>query len=270
MDPNQDSALGVVDVLGAGGVRLDVDGGLAEVVLNRPDRRNAMTPSMWAALAAVPDLLPDTARVVLIRGEGPVFCAGLDLRMATAEGVPGETSLLAVAEGSDAEIEDWIARQHDAYIWMVDPRWVTIAAVQGAAVGAGFQLALAADLRVIATDARFCMRETALGLVPDLTGTAMLHRAVGYPTALELCATARWIDAPEAMRIGLASAVSEPEQLRSRALQLAGEILANGASAVRSVKALLVGAADRDLAGQARAERVAQVPLLRAVAAGLR
>jgi enoyl-CoA hydratase/carnithine racemase len=257
------------DVLAAGGVRLHLDGALATVVLDRPDRRNAMSPSMWAALALVPELLPDETRVVLLRGEGPVFCAGLDLRMATAAGVPGETSLRDVVAGTHAEVDAWIAGLQRSYTWLWNPRWISIAAVQGPAVGAGFQLALAADLRVIADDARFCMRETALGLVPDLCGTATLHRIVGYPRALEICATARWVDAQEAMRIGLASAAAAPENLSAIARELCAAVLASNAAAVRAVKGLLVDADTRDVDAQRAAERSTQVPLLRTMAAGI-
>src|SRR5882757_2454229 len=123
----------VSEQLAAGGIRLHLDGALATVVLDRPARRNAMSPSMWAALAAVPAALPEEIRVVLVRSEGPVFCAGLDLRMATAEGVPGETSLSTVTAGSDADVEAWIAGLQEAYNWLGDPRWTTVAAVQGPA-----------------------------------------------------------------------------------------------------------------------------------------
>jgi enoyl-CoA hydratase/carnithine racemase len=255
------------ELLAAGDVRLHVDDALATVVLDLPGRRNAMTPSRWAALAAVPDLLPPEVRVVLLRAEGPVFCAGIDLRMVSGEGVPGAGSILELARGSDAEIAGWIEVQQRAHTWMSDPRWITVAAVQGAAVGAGFQLALAADLRVIADDARFCMRETALGLVPDLTGTGALHRLVGYSRALDLCATARWMDAREAAEMGLAVRVVPAEELLPAATDLCNALLANSPAAVRSVKQLLLGAGERDHVAQNRAERETQVPLLRALGA---
>lgn len=220
---------------------------------------------MWAALAAVPDLLPNEVRVVVLRGAGSGFCAGLDLRMATAEGVPGETSLREVVGRDERGITEWIAGLQRAYTWLADPRWISIAVVQGAAVGAGFQLALAADLRVVAADARFCMKETALGLVPDLTGTGTLVRAVGYSRALELCATARWVDAAEAERIGLATSVVPNSELESATATLCEQLLATDAAAVVAVKDLVVGAALRDAAGAAEAERIAQVPLLRSL-----
>jgi enoyl-CoA hydratase/carnithine racemase len=254
------------EILAAGNVRLHVDDALATVVLDLPGRRNAMTPSRWAALAAVPELLPPEVRVVLVRGEGPVFCAGIDLRMVSGEGAPEAGSILDLARGTDEQIASWIEVQQRAHTWLADPRWITVAAVQGAAVGAGFQLALAADLRVIAEDARFCMREAALGLVPDLTGTGTLHRLVGYGRALDLCATARWVDAREAAELGLAVRVVPNDELQASATELCNTLLANSPAAVRSVKQLLLGAGERDLAAQSRAERLTQVPLLRALA----
>jgi enoyl-CoA hydratase/carnithine racemase len=255
------------DVLDAGYVRLFVEGPLATVVLNLPERRNAMTPSRWAALAAVPDLLTDDVAVVLVRGEGTTFCAGLDLRMATAEGVPGEQSIKDVAALGDQGIQDWIEVQQRAHTWLGDPRWISVAAVQGAAVGAGFQLALAADIRVIATDARFCMKEAALGLVPDVSGTATLYRAVGYPRALELSASARWVDAAEAMSMGLAMRMVAPDELAKAAAEVCASFTANPVGAVRGVKQLMLGAAARSQAEQCAAERATQVPLLQAMAA---
>lgn len=252
------------DVLDAGNVLLEVTGALATVTLNRPDRRNAMTPSLWAALNAVPGLLPSDVRVVIVRGNGTVFCAGIDLRM-IGEGVPGETSLRDVVSRDDAGIKDWIADLQRSLHWLADPRWVTIAAVQGGAVGGGFQLALAADMRVLAADARLCMKETALGLVPDLTGTQTLLRAVGYPKALELCATARWVDAAEADKLGLANAVVGVDELDAAALALAEQVLACSAPAVRGVKELLIEAWLREPAEAHRAERTTQVALLRSV-----
>lgn len=252
-------------VLDAGDVLLEVAGALATVTLNRPDRRNAMSPSLWAALAAVPEHLPAEVRVVVLRGAGKVFCAGIDLRMVTAEGVPGEPSIADVVTRDDAGVAGWIGGLQRAFTWLADPRWITIAAVQGAAVGGGFQLALAADMRVLAADARLCMKETALGLVPDLTGTQTLLRAVGYPCALELCATARWVDAAEAERMGLANAVVPLEDLEKASLELAEQVLANAPQAVRDVKDLLIDAWLRTPAEAHVAERTTQVSLLRSM-----
>ena len=255
------------DLLATGGLRLELDGALAVVVLDRPERRNALSNTTFAALAAIPDLLPHEVRVVLIRAEGAMFCAGLDLRLTTPEGIPGEKSLADIAAGDDASMQDWIAGIQTAFAWPRDQSWITVAAVQGAAIGGGFQLALTADIRVLATDARFSMREVALGIVPDLLGTQNLSALVGYSRALEICATARWVDAEEAMTLGLASAVVPPDQLTERALALCSAVLANPAPAVSTVKELIRGADQRDPVTQAEIERRAQLPLLRALSA---
>lgn len=253
------------ELLATGGMRLELDGALAIVVLDRPERRNALSNATFAALAAIPDLLPPEVRVVLIRAEGATFCAGLDLRLTTPEGVPGEKSLLDITAGDDTSVQDWVGGMQNAFAWPRQRSWITVAAVQGAAVGGGFQLALSADIRVLATDARFSMREVALGIIPDLLGAQNLSALVGYSRALEICATARWVGAQEAMALGLASAVAPPEQLTDRALELCAAVLANPATAVSAVKELVRGADQRDPATQAAAERSAQVPLLRAM-----
>jgi enoyl-CoA hydratase/carnithine racemase len=254
------------DVLAAGGIRLEVDGAVASVVLDRADRRNAMTPTMWLALGEVPTRIPDGVRVVVLRADGPTFCAGLDLRLASPDGVPGEGSLASImSELDDQALADQIGIWQQGFLWMRDPRWITIAVVQGAAVGGGFQLALSADLLVAADDATFCMKENALGLIPDLTGTKPLHDRVGYSRALEICATSRWIDADEAGRLGIAQYVVPLAELTSATAALVESLLATVPAPGVTVKELLLGADHRDVVEQARFEREAQVPLLRAM-----
>ncbi|WP_051098424.1 enoyl-CoA hydratase/isomerase family protein [Sporichthya polymorpha] len=255
------------DALAAGGIRLEVDGAVATVVLDRADRRNAMTPTMWLALAAVPELLPAGVRVVVIRGDGPTFCAGLDLRLASPEGVPGEGSMGSIMTPLDDQgIADQVGIWQQGFLWMRDPRWITIASVQGAAVGGGFQLALSADLMVAADDAKFCMKENALGLVPDLTGTKPLVDRVGYSRALEICATSRWIDADEAGRLGIAQQVVPVADLETATAALVSALLATVPAPGVKVKELLLAADRRDVHEQARAERETQVSLLRGMA----
>ncbi|HEX5567127.1 MAG TPA: enoyl-CoA hydratase/isomerase family protein, partial [Streptomyces sp.] len=189
------------------GVRLAVDGAVATVTLDRPARRNAQTPAMWRALAEAGRLLPGEVRVVVLRAEGPSFSAGLDRQAFTPEGFDGEPSFTELAQGSDADLDATIAAYQEAFTWWRRNDLVSVAAVQGHAIGAGFQLALACDLRVCADDAQFAMRETSLGLVPDLTGTHPLVGLVGYARALEICATGRSVHAEEAERTGLANLV---------------------------------------------------------------
>ncbi len=228
-----------------------------------------MSNATFSALAAVPGLIPPQVRVVLIRAEGAMFCAGLDLRLTTREGIPGEKSLLDITAGGEESVEEWIRGIQQAFEWMRDPALITVAAVQGAAIGGGFQLALHADIRVLATDARFSMREVALGIVPDLGGTQNLSALVGYSRAVEICASARWVEADEALGIGLVSAVVHPDQLADRAGQLCASVLANPPAAVSATKQLLLGADQRDQVSQAAMERRLQAPLLRALTARL-
>ncbi|MDP9823100.1 enoyl-CoA hydratase/isomerase family protein [Nocardioides massiliensis] len=238
----------------------------ATVTLARPEQRNAQTPSMWAALAAVGRALPASVRVVVLQGDGAAFSAGLDRGMLSPDGIPGEQSVLDLLQHSDADIVDTIGVYQEGFTWLRDPRFVSIAAVRGYAIGAGFQLALACDLRVIAEDTRFCMKEPALGLVPDLTGTKPLVELVGYARALEICATARYVEAPEALAIGLAARVVPGDELDAAVAQLTEALTATSVGAVRGTKALLQGAAGRDLAAQSLAERTEQVARMRELA----
>jgi enoyl-CoA hydratase/carnithine racemase len=247
--------------LAARGLRLDIDDAVATITLSRPERRNAMTPGMWLGLAAIGAGLPATVRVVVVRGAGPSFCAGIDLRMFSGAGVPGEEP---VPSAADPGFEDWIARVQEGYLWLRDQNIVSVAAVQGHAIGAGCQLALACDLRVLADDASLCVKETALGLVPDLTGTKPLVDIVGLPRALELCLTARSVDAMEAAQLRLAELVVPAAELDEAVADLVAALLAADPAAARATKGLLAQAAGNTLAQQAAAERTAQAMLQRA------
>jgi enoyl-CoA hydratase/carnithine racemase len=251
-------------------VRLDRDGALASVTLTRADRRNAQTPATWRALAAIGErlLADDEVRVVVLRAEGPSFSAGLDRAMFTT-GVDGEPGLVGLAALDDAALDAVIDGFQQAFAWWRDDRVVSIAAVQGHAVGAGFQLALGCDLRVLADDAQLSMRETTLGLVPDLGGTKPLVDLVGYPRALEICATGRWVGAQEAAATGLASVVVPSSELDAATRDLAAALLAAPAGAVRATKALLKGAGGRSYDDQRAAERAAQAGRLRELARGV-
>jgi len=255
------------DAIAAGGLRLHQSGPVATITLHRPEVRNAQTPAMWRALAEVGATLPEETRVVVVRGEGHSFSAGLDRAMLTPGGAPEGVETVADLLAMDDEA---ISRTIDAYqqgfTFLRDPRFVSIAAVQGYAIGAGFQLALACDLRVVTSDAQFSMKETALGLVPDLTGTKPLVESVGYARALEICATARMVDAAEAVEIGLAQAAVPAEELDATVDRLVTALTAPMAGAVSETKALLQAASGRDLDEQRRFEREAQVRRFRELA----
>ena len=258
------------DALREAGLRLEIDGPRLTVVLDRPDVRNAQTPAMWRALAAIGAAIEPDVRVVVVRGEGPAFSSGLDRRQFTPDGIPGELSFAEIAALPDADADATIAGFQAGFTWLRRPDFVSVAAVQGAAVGAGFQLALACDLRVIAQDAKFSIREPSLGLVPDLGGTKPLVDIVGYARALEICATTRWVEAPEAVDLGLATVCVPAAELDATVSDLIDALLAAPADAVRATKSLLLGAGDRSYDAQLAAERGAQVDRLRALTAALR
>jgi enoyl-CoA hydratase/carnithine racemase len=202
-------------------------------------------------------------RGVLVRAEGVSFSAGLDRRMLSPEGIPGEATFRDLAALPPAELDGVIAAYQEAFTWLRRPDLVTVAAVQGHAVGAGFQLALACDLRILAADAQLCMREPTLGLVPDLTGTGPLVDAVGYSRALEICLSGRWVEAEEALAIGLACEVTSVEALASRSRTLLDSLVQGPRPAASETKALLQAASAGDRQSQYAAERAAQGRLLR-------
>jgi enoyl-CoA hydratase/carnithine racemase len=247
------------DELGDAGLRYDVSGVVATVTLDRPEVRNAQTPRMWRTLAAIGDEIPDDVRVVVLRGAGQSFSAGLDRAMLDPAGAGDDVeSVAALLSQPDDRVSETIDAFQRGFTWLRDPRFVSIAVVQGHAIGAGFQLALSCDLRVVGDDVGFCMKEAALGLVPDLTGTKPLVEAVGYARALEICATARVVSAAEALQIGLATVVCPVAELDAATADLVAALTAPLSGAVRETKALLLAAQYRTLDEQRRHEREAQ------------
>lgn len=235
------------------------------MVLAGPENRNAQTPATWRALAAVGEAVREhRPRVVVLRAQGPTFSAGLDRALLTGS-APGETSLLELAAESDEAIDAAIATFQEAFTWWREVDAVTVAVVQGHAVGAGFQLALACDLRVVSADASFRMAEASLGLVPDLAGTGPLVDLVGYPRALEICVTGRAVPADEAVRLGLAEACVDAGALPGATDALVAALTAAPAGAVAATKHLLSGAAGASRDDQLARERAAQTGRLRAL-----
>jgi enoyl-CoA hydratase/carnithine racemase len=185
---------------------------------------------------------------------------------ASIGGAPSFPEMAAMTpEACAAVIEGYQA----AFTWLRRPEIISVAAVQGHAIGAGFQLALACDLRVVADDAEFSMAETTLGLVPDLTGTKPLVDAVGTARALEICLTGRRVPAEEAERIGLATLVVPRDELDAAVADLVAALVGPPVEAVRETKALVLGAGGRTHGEQQRAEREAQTRRLRTLATGV-
>jgi len=240
------------------------------ITLDAPTCRNAQTPSMWEELERLATTLPPEIRVVILAGEGPAFSAGLDRGMLSPGGVEGEPDLLGMTANGPEALADLIETfQRGFTAWRECPALV-VAAVQGPAIGAGFQLALAADLRVVATDVRFSMAEVTLGLVPDLGGTHALTSLVGPARALELCLTARPVDAREAVATGIASLAVEPDQLAATVDDLVAAVLATPEDTAREMLGLFRGIENRTAAEQQRTEREAQSRILCAKTAEMR
>ena len=241
-----------------GWVRAARTGAVLTVSLVRPDQLNAQTPATWAALRAIGEQRDDDVRVVVVRAEGRAFSAGLD--RSALPGVAAELGALPV-ERAEERIRGWQA----AFRWLRAPGVVSVAAVQGHAVGAGAQLALACDLRVVAEDLQLRLPEAALGLVPDLTGTSSLVELVGYSRAVELCLTGRAVGAAEAVALGLATSAVPADRLDAAVAELSTALLAADAGAARETLALLRSAGRNAPEAQDAAERAAQVRRLRAL-----
>jgi enoyl-CoA hydratase/carnithine racemase len=226
-------------------VTMTVSDGVADVRMARPEKRNALDMAMFVGLITVGERLKSEpgVRAVVLSGEGPDFCAGLDF-----------DSFRAMRDGErrspqvDLPPGDGPARaagQRAAYVWTEIPVPV-IAAVSGNALGGGLQIALGADMRIVAPDARLSVLEIRWGLVPDMTGTQVLPELVGRDVAKELTFTGRVVRGDEAVALGLATRV-DPDP-RGSALELARSIAARNPHAIRAAKRLL------DLAGRVNLE----------------
>ncbi len=243
------------------------DGAVLTVTLDRPDRLNAQTPATWTALAAVGASLDDGVRVVVVRGAGRSFSAGLDRSLFSADpGIAGGLGELGRMPAEEAQ--ERIRGYQAGFRWLRSPGIVSIAAVQGHAIGAGAQLALACDLRVLTEDADLRLPEATLGLVPDLTGTGTLVELVGYARALEMCLTGRPVGAAEAEAIGLATSVVPADGLDAAVGTLVAAITAAPVGASRETAALVRSAVRNDPETQDAAERAAQARRLAELVGG--
>ncbi len=222
-------------------VTVTVADGVADVRLNRPEKRNALDPAMFEALVTAGEGLKARPglRAVVLSGEGPDFCAGLDFAsfqaMRSGERLSASVRLPAAAGPAKA------AGQRACYVWAELPVPV-IAALHGNALGGGLQVALGADIRIVAPGARLGLLEVTWGLVPDMTGTQLVPELVGRDVAKELIYTGRVVSGEEAVAIGLATRTA-PDPLAA-ARTLAREIAGRSPHAIRAAKRLL------DLAGR--------------------
>jgi enoyl-CoA hydratase/carnithine racemase len=239
-------------------VTINVSNGIADVRLNRPDKRNALDGAMFSALAEAGEELKSRAdvRAVVLSGEGASFCAGLDFSsfqsMADGGGAGGGGNRQSGDPSALADGRITHLGQQCAWVWQEVPVPV-IAAVHGHALGGGIQIALGADIRIVHPDTQLSVREVHWGLVPDMTGTLTLAGLVRADVAKELVFTARVFDGREAFQLGLATKLSDTP--REDALAIATEIAGRSPDAVRAAKRLMNGFLNQGAAEQFAAER---------------
>ncbi len=221
-------------------VKLEMKDGIAHVRLNRPEKKNALDSGMFTGLLEIADgLAADrSVRAVVLSGEGDSFCSGLDLASIgdIASGDLDAESESVAAAAADLSRDGANRAQQIAWRWYELPVPV-IAAVQGVAYGGGFHIALGADIRLIAPDARIAFVEITWGLVPDLSGTQALRRLVPLDVAKKLIFTGRVISGREAVEMQLGTELSDDPL--GDAFALAREIAGRSPDAVRAAKKLL-------------------------------
>src|SRR5437763_1946917 len=190
-------AMGLVEIEDRGAVR--------HIVMNRPEKRNALNGELIEALGhSFEDAAEDEAvRVVVVRGAGPMFSSGMDL---------GDLNGLSQTPGSLRDFRDPILRWWNLLEQMPKP---TIAEIHGACIGGAIELSLAADMRVMAEDAVAAILEVKIGLIPDVGGRSRLPAVVGVGRAKELIMTGRFIDGREAHAIGFANRIAPAAELEA-------------------------------------------------------
>ena len=211
-------------------VRLTLEAPLATITLNRPDKLNALTPGMLARLEEIAAQLEQerTVRVVLLNGEGRAFCVGADIH--------------AWAALEPLQMwRQWIRDGHRVFDRIARLPQPVIAAVHGFAFGGGLELALAADLRILAEETMLALPEVTLATAPGWGGTRRLPAAIGSGRAKRMIFTGERIDASTAERWGLVEEVVPADQLEAQARELAGAIARNAPAAVQLAKQIIDG-----------------------------
>jgi 2-(1,2-epoxy-1,2-dihydrophenyl)acetyl-CoA isomerase len=225
-------------------------GPVHRLALNRPTRRNALTPALARQLAQQIEQVEEAgeARVIVLSGVGGHFCAGLDLRWLSSLG--GRPSI--------ADLQHGLSDFQSAVIAIVRCPIPVLAVVQGAAAGFGFDLALACDMRLAGSSASFTSAFARMGLVPDGGSTFTLPRLVGVGRALRVLMTNQTLDAATALSIGLVEEVIDEATLDDGVLRIVGELLASADSSIRAIKRLCrapeVGALEQALSTEGAAQ----------------
>ena len=210
-------------------------GRVAWVTLNRPDVRNAynteMRDDLYAALSTVRD--DESFRALVLRGAGPAFCSGGDVR--------------EFGSAPSPVVAREVRWRRDVWGLLHSLRQPTIAAIHGHAAGSGLEMALLCDFRIAATDAILSLPETGLGMIPGVVGTQTAPRVIGLGRALDVVLTGRRIDAREARRVGLVGSVVLPARLANEAERLARRLVKLDGELISRLKDLVVRGIDLPL-----------------------
>jgi len=235
-------------------VTILIEDGIADVRMNRADKRNALDNAMFTSLAAAGEYLKTLSelRAVVLSGDGASFCAGLDFGsfQAMAQGSSGQGGSVNAGAMSDGRITH--LAQQVCWVWQEVPVPV-VAAVHGHALGGGMQIALGADIRIVHPDTQLSVREVHWGLIPDMTGTLMLSRLVRPDIVKDLVFSARVFSGAEGFELGVVTRLSKTPQ--ADAMDLAREIAGRSPDAVRGAKKLINLMANDGAAQQFAAER---------------
>jgi enoyl-CoA hydratase len=238
-------------------VLCDVSDGVAVLTFNDPERRNAMSQAMGETLSDHAARLrrDESVRALVLTGAGRAFSAGGDLGMIGARADAGASDPGGAPRRAN---RDQMRAFYQLFLAVRDVPFPTIAALNGAAIGAGLCVALACDLRIAAREAKLGLNFTRLGIHPGMGATWTLPRLVGPAMAAELVYTGRIIEGAEAERIGLVNRAVPREDVREAALGLAREIAVSAPVAVRGSKQALARSADASLEDQLSFEAARQ------------
>ena len=220
-------------------LRFEQDGHVARLTMNRPEKLNAFSVEMWDEMRELGDRLladPGDVRALVLIGEGRAFSSGIDTSVFVERGDFGSVSGSSDGSAGRDPWIDTVLRTQDAYNWLEEAPFATIAAVRGYALGAGLQAALACDIRVFAHGVDVGLLELKYGIMPDLGGTQRLTKLVGPGRAKEMILTGARIDGDEAYRLGICERYVPDEELEPTVDALATRIAAQPPIAVRTSK----------------------------------
>ena len=252
-------ASGLVNTL-----KLETQGHIARLVMNRPEKLNAFSVEMWDEMRALGAELvanPGDIRVLILSGEGRAFSSGIDTTV-FSEGGGLTASPKDELRHEDPTI-DSILRTQDAYNWLEEAPFATIAAVHGYALGAGLQAALACDIRVFTHGVSVGLLELKYGIIPDLGGTQRLTRLVGPGKAKEMIFTSARLDGEAAFALGICERCVSDEELEPTVNALATRIAQQPPLAIKNSKRAVAAAGHMPLREGLLVEAEGQAECLR-------